>query len=77
MPDPNSLERPSFQNSEKIRNSYPQKMRLITVHIPPMQVALLDELTRKGFHPNRSEGIRNAITNFLIETFGEDLINYL
>jgi len=36
-------------------------MRYITVYIPEVDVAFLDELVRAGLEPNRSEAIRHAI----------------
>lgn len=40
-------------------------MKLITLHLPPQWIHLLDEAVGKGLYPNRSEMLRYAIFDFI------------
>jgi antitoxin ParD1/3/4 len=40
-------------------------MVLVTVHIPKPVLEALDELVRRGIVPNRSEAIRQAVSEYL------------
>jgi antitoxin ParD1/3/4 len=43
-----------------------EKMVLISFHLPPYYVDVLDNLVKKGVYPNRSEAIRDAIRQLLL-----------
>lgn len=42
-------------------------MKLITVHLPEVYLAALNDLVRRGHFPNRSEAIRVAIRDMIKE----------
>ena len=48
-----------------------EKMVLISVHIPPAALEILDNMVQKGLYPSRSEAIRDAI-RLLLEHFRDN-----
>lgn len=40
-------------------------MKLITLHLPEHYIRALDEMKKDGLIPNRAEGIRMAVRDFL------------
>ncbi|MFN3804535.1 MAG: ribbon-helix-helix domain-containing protein [Pyrobaculum sp.] len=47
------------------KNKSPDKMSLISVHVPRRMIEEIDELVRRGIFPSRSEAIRAALRDFL------------
>lgn len=44
-------------------------MKLITLLVPEHYLKALDELVKKKFYPNRSEAIRMAIHDMIVEEY--------
>ena len=42
-----------------------EKMIIISVHVPPRMLEMLDRLVEAGYYANRSEAIRAALSEFL------------
>ena len=42
-----------------------EKMVIISVHVPPRMLEMLDRLVEAGYYANRSEAIRAALSEFL------------
>ena len=40
-----------------------EKLKLVTVHLPPMYIEILKEFVSIGLYPNVAEAIRNAVLN--------------
>ena len=42
-----------------------EKMQIISVHLPPKMIEMIDRIVSTGFFSNRSEFIRAALSEFL------------
>ena len=42
-----------------------EKMVIISVHVPPRMLEMIDRLVDAGYYANRSEAIRAALSEFL------------
>jgi len=40
-------------------------MKVVTVHLPEIYIAAIDDLVRRKIYPNRAEAIRMAIRDFI------------
>jgi len=47
------------------RKNGSEKMQIISVHLPPKMIEMIDRLVHAGYFSNRSEFIRAAISEFL------------
>jgi len=45
------------------------KLRLVSVHLPPSYVELLEELVKLGRFPSRSEAIRVAVRELILREY--------
>jgi len=42
-----------------------QHLKLVSVHLPPKYIELLEELVARGLYPSRSEAIRVAVRDLI------------
>jgi Arc/MetJ-type ribon-helix-helix transcriptional regulator len=68
------VEKVSLVKLLEINDSPKRQMKLVTFHIPREMIRLLDNMVWEGFGANRSELIRLAVLNFLIESTDHKLI---
>lgn len=47
------------------RTKNPEKMSMISIHLPRPMIDAIDELVRRGLFPSRSEAIRAALRELL------------
>jgi len=45
-------------------------VKIITVHLPKPYLEAIDELVRRRFYANRSEAIRIAVRDFILNEMG-------
>ena len=52
-------------DTPKKKARFGEKLRIISVHLPPKMLEMIDRLVHAGYFSNRSEFIRAALSEFL------------
>lgn len=59
-----------LEKERKKQKRKEEKMVIISVHVTPKMLEVMDNLVKQGYYANRSELIRAAISEFLTRWYG-------